>query len=102
MHEISFRAQTADQITQQMAGRRLAGAVNNLQERTLRNLFLIARRSGHVSYSHPELTIYHLGSGKFDARFCCEPELRERGSAEEDSFRSVSGVKFDNLPTSFD
>jgi len=70
--EISFRGQTATQIIPHMVGKRLEGAVAPLTEATLTNLFRMAMRRGHAYARQPEFTIYHTGSGQFDARFCCE------------------------------
>lgn len=73
MTEISFRHQSAEQIVQQMAGKRLEGAVAALTETTLVNLLKIAKRRGYTGQRTPDFDIYHQGSGHFDARFCCEP-----------------------------
>lgn len=78
MHEISFRSQTASEIIQSMVGKRLEGAIDSLTEVTLTNLFKIATRKGYALQKQPDFQIYHVEEGKFDARFCCEPELRER------------------------
>jgi hypothetical protein len=70
--EITFRGQTAAQIIPAMVGQRLDGAMADLTEVTLTNLFKIALRRGSVAARRPEFAIYHQGSGEFDARFCCE------------------------------
>lgn len=82
MHEISFRSQPAAQIIQSMIGKRLEGAMAALTETTLVSLFKIATRKGYALQKSPDFQIYRVEDGKFDARFCCEPELHERGSAE--------------------
>lgn len=69
MNEISFRGQTAQQIIPVMIGKRLAGAVADLSEITLNNLFGIAMRRGYTQAVYPQFSIYHLGSGEFDASF---------------------------------
>jgi len=72
MHEIQFRGQTADEIIPHLVGKRLDGAVADLTEVTLTNLFKIAARRGARGVVMSKLYVYPQPGDRFDAQFCCE------------------------------